>query len=101
MPSLLRKDIMGQSLKEASRTEYAAPDKGATIEQLSFGLLQRIADATEAMANEYSKLLRERDMYAGWYRQGREQIAKRDNTIRSLKGHITKLKRKQDKDKNG
>lgn len=88
---------MEQSIKEASRMNYLVPENGATLEQVKVGLLQRMADATEAMAKEHNELLRQKDLYFRWYQEGREKMASLQKTVSNLRGQITKLKNKQNK----
>ena len=92
---------MKQSLKEVSRSDYLVPEEGATLEHVKIGLLQRMADATEAMAKEHNELLRQNDLYLRWYQEEREKTASLQKTVSNLRGQITKLKNKQNKDEKG
>lgn len=85
---------MQQSLKEASRSSYLVPEQGATLEHVKIGLLQRMADATEAMAKEHNELLRQKDLYRRWYEEERGKVASLQKTVSNLRGQITKLKNK-------
>lgn len=81
------------NFKELSKQNWGN-DISGTIEQLGFGCLQRIADATEAMAQNYVKLQKDYDYMRGdrdYYRDSNQRAL---NSIRSLKGTITKLKKK-------
>lgn len=47
--------------------------------------------------NNLTKLKKEKEkstMYHNWYREGIEKLSQRDNLIRTLRGHITRLKKK-------
>ncbi|GAA3940622.1 hypothetical protein [Hymenobacter algoricola] len=61
-------------------------------EQVQLGALQRIADATELMAKNYTDMQRNLDYYkAGYERRGKE-IEKLKLSQRALKGVATKAK---------
>lgn len=89
------------SYKEESRLSYGksrddSPGKGnATHEQLIVGSLQRIADATELMASNYTALQKDLD----WWKQiAKDRMAsaeKAERRITALKGVITKMKRRK------
>jgi len=65
-----------------------------TKEQISIGCLQRIADATELMAQNHSQLIRDRDNYKAYW-QGKIIVCQRmARRISALQGVITKLKKK-------
>jgi len=100
MPSLLRKEFMERSFRDGSRLNFPA-GKTLTIEEINCGSLQRIADATEAMAKEYNELLRMKNLYSRWYEDERNKVAARNRTISNLKGQITKLKKKLNENKEG
>jgi hypothetical protein len=80
------------NMKEDSKKNWTS---GSTKEDIGLGCLQRIADATEAMAGPYLKAISDRDMYERWYREGSVKIQKRDRQIASLRGVITRMKNKQ------
>jgi hypothetical protein len=84
-----------KSYKEQSREIWYNPNGKPTIEQLTFGCLQRIADAQEAMSNNYVKLLKDIEYLRNRNRElfaDNERMARR---ISSLKGHITRMKKKK------
>jgi hypothetical protein len=87
---------MSNDFKEESRKNWTSgADDKPTREQLQLGCLQRIADATEAMANEYNRLLSENK----WLSKSRKNYAtENEKLVRSnsaLRGVITKMKNKQ------
>lgn len=88
-----------RNFKEASRVDWTPSDKGdheyPGHERVMIGCLQRIADATEAMAGPYLKTVADRDTYERWYREANAKIAKRDKKIAALRGVITRMKNKQ------
>jgi len=85
-----------KSFKDQSRIDWhnEARQKSASIEDIQTGALQRIADATEAMAKNHQQIINERDRYKEWYENTkiREDLANR--RIAALQGVITKLKKK-------
>lgn len=80
--------------RDTSRVNHTTPVPN-NIETINCGSLQRIADATERMAGNYTALQNELDRYKAYYRELSERLARRDKTISNLKGQITKLKKKQ------
>jgi hypothetical protein len=77
--------------REHSRKEWTSRD---SIESINAGSLQRIADATEKMAGNFIALQNERDRYKGWFQQERSYKEACERQVRSLRGVITKLKKK-------
>jgi len=69
--------------------EKQHPDK----EDLQFGCLLRIADATELMAKNHQRLLDERDRYKIWYEQERKTNQRLLNSNAGLRGYIKRLKK--------
>lgn len=82
--------------KDYSKTNF--PVEKPTWELVKIGCLQRIADALEAhlpvIAKNHAQLVADHDSYKRWYYEQRERVAQRDRTIASLRGQITKLKKK-------
>lgn len=76
--------------RDASRQNWNCRN---TVEDINSGCLQRIADATEKMASNYTALQNDRDMYKRWYNQHREEKEGLYRKISALKGVITKLKK--------
>lgn len=58
------------------------------------GALQRIAGSLERIAHNYTHLINERDKYKQWYAEEYQKTAYLKRCNRSLRGHITRLKRK-------
>jgi hypothetical protein len=73
--------------REDSRKNW---DSAGTREDINSGSLQRIADATELIAQRYSELIADVERYKRWYAEEKQRRESRDNQIRSLKGVITK-----------
>lgn len=66
-------------------------------EELQLGCLQRIADAAGAMAQNHIQLQKDREWYKEQYSRRGDEILSLHRQISSLKGVITKLKKKQAK----
>lgn len=82
---------MGETFKDSSRKTWASNN---TIEHINAGSLQRIADATEKMAQRHTDLMRERDQYKGWYEEERQRRVSKERSNHSLRGQITKLRKR-------
>ena len=78
-------------LRETSKRNW---NGGNSLEAINCGSLQRIADASEIMAQNHKKLIADRDMYEKLYNEHFSKVMKRDRTISALRGQITKLKKK-------
>lgn len=81
--------VPAHNFRQHSKDSFAGP---ATIEAINAGSLQRIADATEAMAKNHTQLIRERDMYEKLYREQAEKAAALRRQLSAAKGQITKLR---------
>lgn len=88
---------MSGTYKEESRKGWHLPgDAKPGVEHLQLGCMQRIADATELMARRYQELIDERDRWKRWHdteQQAARRLARSNN---SLRGQITKLKKRLD-----
>lgn len=76
-------------LKNHSRLSFTI-DGNPTWDQVQFGLLQRIADATEAMSKNYVKLQHDADRYKKWWL---DELARRkqvERLYKELRGVQTK-----------
>lgn len=86
---------MSNSFKDQSRVSWQpVEDRQVTNEEINTGCLQRIADATEAMAKNHIKLQYDLDQYKRWYEQERKSNGHMARRIAALQGVITKLKKK-------
>lgn len=85
---------MGKELKLTSKQLFDTINQTPTESEIQLGCLQRIADATELMAKDREKLIRDYD----YMRNNRDAYRTRYETEahrnRALKGVITKLKNK-------
>jgi hypothetical protein len=85
---------MGISLKEESRRDWNSLSENPDREELKMGALFRIADAVEAMSQNHVELTRQRDLYHKLMQEEREETARLGRVISSLRGVITKMKRR-------
>lgn len=86
---------MSNSFKDQSRVSWQPVDnRQVTNEEIKIGALQRIADATEVMAQNHIKLQAERDQYKRWYEHEQKSSQRMARRIAALQGVITKLKKK-------
>lgn len=89
---------MSNSFKDQSRINWQpSTDRQVNNEEILIGAAQRIADATEAMAQNHIKLQNDRDQYKRWYDDGREERDRLYRRIAALQGVITKLKKAKQK----
>lgn len=84
---------MGIDLRKRSRQEVTIAKDAADYSDVKLGCMLRIADATEAMAQNYTRLINERDRYQRWY----EEEAK---TVSNLRKEVTNLLRIKNRYKN-
>ena len=85
---------MTKTYREESKVHYRGTAEKTTIEQINCGSLQRIADATEAMAKRFNDLIEENR----WLTSSRKMYMSENETLKrqlaNRKGQITKLKNK-------
>lgn len=78
--------------KELSRQNWNV--EGSTIENINAGSLQRIADATEAMAKNYVAMQNDLDYYKRMYRTHTDEIARLNRSRAALQAWVTRLRNK-------
>jgi hypothetical protein len=85
-----------QSWDDLSRSKWTST--GVSIEsipnQVKIGSLQRIAAACEKISDGLNSVIRERDQYKRWYEQERKSHVLLQKQISTLRGQVTKLKRR-------
>ncbi len=87
-----RKELGGQmSLRSESKREFGTLGIQPTHEEIRGGCLQRIADATEVMAQNWVRITSDLEYQTKEARRLREIRDKRDKTIIGLRGQIGKL----------
>jgi hypothetical protein len=84
---------MSQDLKSLSKKNYTVDDGSPSYDTLNTSALLRIADATEVMTKRYSEIIADMEWYKRKYFENMNTITTRNNTIKALKGVITKLKK--------
>lgn len=88
---------MSKSFKDLSHVTWVAnglkEDEFPGYDRINAGCLQRIANATEAMAQNYVYLQKDRDMYKRWYEQDQATIKRLVRSNNALRGHINRMKK--------
>lgn len=83
---------MGNDLRTMSKRDFT--HQLNNLEAIQTSALMRMADSMEKIAEDRLKLERQITWYVGEKRRLEEALASRDFKIRSLRGVITKLKKK-------
>lgn len=78
------------TMRDLSKKSWIARD--STLASINAGSLQRIADATEKMAQRHTELIRERDDYERWYKAAVAREQQLERRLAAAKGQITKLR---------
>ena len=78
--------------RELSKQEWGS-GQSATAEQLQLGAIQRIADATEKMASNYTAMERELATYKRWHAENQATIASIVRSNNALRGHLKRLRK--------
>ena len=81
--------------REASRKEWLTHGVPPRHDEINCGSLQRIADATEAMAESWTQLRNRADYYERRSRENYEIADRLRRQRAALRGVITKLKRER------
>ena len=88
--------------RESSRTNWGSTLSDANEmpdQYIKTGALLRIADAAEAMARNHNELIRELELYKGYYKSALKSNARLIKQISAYKGHLRKAKSENNKDK--
>lgn len=88
----LKSENKMSTIKELSKKNWEA--SGITVEEINAGSLQRIADATELMTGSYIRTQNDLEYYKRKLKESRGREDALIRRITSLKGVITKLKKK-------
>lgn len=86
-----------KSYRDESKVNWdATVEEGTNLnrEQLQLGCLLRIADSTEAMAKNHTRLIDDNEWYKKRNKELEERVQFKNRSIAALKGVITKLKKK-------
>ena len=81
-------------IEESKKNWYRS--SGATTDDLKLGCLQRIAAATETMATEYNRLIRERDRLASRVRSLNSEVDRTARSNAALRGVITRMRKQRE-----
>ena len=79
--------------REASKQNWESRN---TVEDINSGSLQRIADAVEKMASNYTRMEHDLALYKRWYKEEMEVKHKVIRSNNSLRGYITRLKKQNE-----
>ena len=88
--------MSSKSWVEISTIHWRSKDTEPTresIQRIKVGCLQRIAEATELMAQNHQELIDQRDMYQRWYKEASRDLRSEKRSKAALRGVITKLKK--------
>lgn len=87
---------MSKSYREHSRTNWTTEVDGwPGVDRINIGSLQRIADATEAMAKNHDQMQSDLDWYKSQYTRHLAEIQRLKNSRAGYMAALTKLRRKQ------
>lgn len=79
--------------KDESRSNWGCTDRPPGTDELKLGALMRIA-GHGSVAHEYKRLIEQRDMYERWWREARACSERLARSNASLRGQITKLRKR-------
>jgi predicted nucleic acid-binding Zn-ribbon protein len=85
--------------KTESRRRWSTTADVPSLDQLKFGCLQRIADATELMAKNQEQLQRDHDYYKRMYSVRGADLETLKRRLAAARGQVTKLKNKLEKER--
>ena len=83
-----------KTYKNQSKRSWVWSEGTPDNNQLKLGCLQRIADATELMAQNYQSLIVQRNTYINWYEEEKNKRLHQEKCNAALRGVITKMKKK-------
>ena len=85
---------MFKKFSDESRNGYGRETADGNLwnDDLQVGCLQRIADATEAMAKNHIRLMEERDRYERWWKTAKADAERIARSNAALRGYIKRLK---------
>lgn len=84
---------MGENFKTASRREWSYTAEKPDMDELTLGALLRIADASEAMAQEHNRLIAREKFERNRANVLAGDVAYLERRVAALKGVITKMKK--------
>lgn len=87
---------MSETLRDLSKKTWFPSDN--TLASINAGSMQRIADATEKMAQRHTDLMRDRDWYERAFKEAARDREALKRQLSAAKGQITKLRNAAKKD---
>lgn len=85
---------MSDTYINESKKGWYREDGAPNNDQLKLGCLQRIATATELMAQQHATLVADRDRYKEWYEHEHTRRKGLELRLSAMRGVITKLRKK-------
>lgn len=83
-----------KSYKDESKKNWGKDNPGPlTIEQINCGAILRIADATEKMASNYTRMENDLKWYKEKFDQKNREIERLNRVIAGLRGYIKRTKK--------
>lgn len=76
-------------MRQESKKEFSGQ---GTLETINAGSLQRIADATDKMAQDYLQLERDRDFYKSRFEAEKAETKRLSRSNNALRGLVRRLK---------
>ena len=83
-----------KTYKNQSKRSWVWSEGTPNNDQLKLGCLQRIADATELMAQNYQSLIHELNLYKQSFKEEEGRRLHQEKCNAALRGVITKMKKK-------
>lgn len=90
---------MALTIKEASKQNYDCTTQNPSIEILTFGVLQRIADSLEILTVKYKEMettLKQKEetieYLRGWANNTTQRLQKAEKSNAALRGHLKRIK---------
>jgi hypothetical protein len=85
----------GKSIRDISKTGFFEEITQHSFQVIMAGSMQRIADAAEKTASSFVELKDRCEYYEHQIREKNQEIEDLKNTNRTLKGHVTRLIKKE------
>ena len=86
---------MPKEVKKLTTGTLTITDGQESFETYNLSCLMRIADATEAMAANYTQMRADKERYERWYNEEVKKTRKLEASNASLRGVITRMKNKK------
>lgn len=82
-----------KNYREESRNAWGTQGE-VTVKNIKVGAILRIADATEKMASNYTRMENDLKWYKEKYDEKNRDIKRLERVIAGLRGHLTRAKKK-------